>query len=97
MNQVKKGKWLTEATKIWEAAPELGQDEGYSLILPAGTSWKAISKAVLEGGQEEMVVLFTTPLGGIVEETKMFQGVDYMCPEVRYLRVIRDAADIVYL
>lgn len=84
-------------TKLWEMAPELNHGEGLALLLPAHSGWREVSSEVFEDGREKVVLIYITPLGGVVEEVKMYQGADYMCPNIRYLKILRDAPDIVRL
>lgn len=89
--------WLTKPHKLWEMAPELEHGEGLAILLPAQTSWREVEEEVFEDGKERAVLIFTTPLGGVVEKEVYYMGAEYMCPHVVYLRILRDAPDIVRL
>ena len=75
-----------------------GSDEdGIAIALPEGTEEVETSRDEVSEGIYEVVTLHTTPLGGQVEVTEIHQGPKYMYSTLRYMKILRDAPDVIEL
>jgi hypothetical protein len=82
--------------EFWETYP--GSDEdGIAIALPEGTEEAEASREEVSEGIEEVVTLHTTPLGGQVEVVEINQGPQYMYQHLRYMKILRDAPDVIEL
>jgi len=82
--------------EFWETYP--GSDEdGIVIALPEGTEEVETSRDEVSEGIYEVVTLHTTPLGGQVEVTEIHQGPKYMYSTLRYMKILRDAPDVIEL
>ena len=93
------GFWI-ESSRIpghmeyWESYPG-SDDDGIAIALPEGTEEVETSREEVSEGIEEVVSLYTTPLSGQVEVVEIYQGAKYMYSTLRYMKILRDAPDII--
>lgn len=82
--------------EVWESYP--GSDEdGIAIALPEGTTSTEVGRDEVREGVDEIVTLHTTPLGGQVGGVEIHQGSKYVYSTLRYLKILRDAPDIIRL
>lgn len=78
--------------EVWESYP--GSDaDGIAVALP-DTSL-VVETSSPDG--EEVLCVITTPRGGQVEITAINQGPQYMYQHLRYMKILRDAPDVIRL
>lgn len=82
--------------EFWETYP--GSDEdGIAIALPEGTTSTEVGRDEVREGVDEIVTLHTTPLGGQVGVVEINQGPRYMYQHLRYIKILRDAPDVIRL
>lgn len=82
--------------EFWETYPG-SDDDGIAIALPEGTEEVETSREEVSEGIEEVVSLYTTPLSGQVEVVEIHQGEEYVYRVLRYMKILRDAPDIIRL
>ena len=82
--------------EVWESYPG-SDDDGIAIALPEGTEEVETSREEVSEGIEEVVSLYATPLSGQVEVVEICQGPQYMYQHLRYMKILRDAPDIIRL
>lgn len=82
--------------EVWESYPG-SDDDGIAIALPEGTEAVETSREEVSEGIEEVVSLYTTPLGGQVEVVEIHQGEEYVYRVLRYMKILRYAPDVIEL